>query len=86
MVDSANAYGGNCKESHPFTTGNCAEGKTRKDKPYPPRFGERFVFVLVAEARPAEDCERSEEDERGIEEDMTRLGDHAIFECNKERR
>lgn len=38
------------------------------------------MLVFVAEAGPEEGGECGEEDERGVEEDVARLGDQAVFE------
>jgi hypothetical protein len=43
------------------------------------------MLVLVTEADPEEDCERGEEDEGGVEKDISGLGDDGVFESEEKR-
>lgn len=43
------------------------------------------MLILVAEPDPEEGGEGCEEDEGGVEEDVTGLSDHSVFKCDEER-
>ncbi len=84
LLESTETDSGNGEETDPLATDDGAERETGHDEPDPPRLGERLEVVLIAEGSPSECGESGEEDEGGIEEDVTGLGDQAILESDQE--
>ena len=84
LLESTQTNSSDGEETDPLATDDGSKRETGHDKPDPPVFGERLVVVLVAESGPCESGEGGEEDEGGVEENVTRLRDHAIFKGDEE--
>lgn len=80
LEDSAHANGGDSEETDPLAGQDCAERKTGQGEPGPPLFGKRFLLVFVPKPDEQKGGECGEKDQWGIEEDVTRLSDEAVFE------
>lgn len=71
MAKGADTDSGNGEQPDPLAADNRTQRKTGKNEPCPPGLCEGLVLVFVAETRPEEDGERSEEDERRVEENVS---------------
>lgn len=80
LPERSHTHRGDSEQPDPLTADDRTERKSSERQPRPPAFRERLVLVFVAEASPEEDGEGGEEDEGRIKEDVSGLGDHAIFE------
>jgi hypothetical protein len=72
---------GNCEQTNPFHADCCAKANTGGSEPEPPRWLKSFcgaLLVLVCKACPGKRSDGRENDERGVEENKTRLGDESI--------
>lgn len=84
LLEGTETDGSDGEETDPFAADYSTKGETCHGEPDPPVLGERFMVVLVAECGPGKGGEGGEEDERRVEEDVTGLGDQAIFEGDEE--
>ncbi len=80
LLESAQPNGSDGEEADPLAAHDSAEGQSGHGKPNPPGLGKRLVVILVTESGPGESGKGGEEDERGVEEDVAGLSDHAVFE------
>lgn len=86
LFDSSEADGCNCEQTDPFAAHDRTERKPGQSEPYPPAIREGLVFVFVTEATPHEHSQGGEEYQGGVQQDVTRLSDHAVLERDEQRR